>query len=203
MLALVLLLVAAQGASGPVVDGRLGAGEWAGAARHALTGGGELYLLAQGDLLYVGIRGSKPGLASLCVASGDRVRILHASAAVGEGGYVKDGASWAKRTDFEFALRDSPRGGGPTAADRAAYFQKTGWVANASATGSPEREFQIRLADVEAIGVTYLAIDEPMAMAYWPASLDDDCRALKMAQGYLPAAARFSTASWHRVEPRR
>jgi hypothetical protein len=194
---LLAMLLAAEGLPGPIIDGRIDPTEWAGARKHAMVNGGELYLLPRGEFLYVGIRGPNPGLASLCVVTGGRVRILHASAAIGEGTYEPAGDVWARRSGFAWALRDSPRAAGPSPADRAAFLGQSGWLANASAAGSPEREFQIRIADVEAIAVTYLSTGQPMTVSYWPDVMDDDCRDVKVPQGYLPVTARFRPGLWH------
>jgi hypothetical protein len=197
-----MLLLASQGAGLPVIDGRIEASEWAGAARRAMINGGELYLLPRGEFLYLGIRGPNRGLASLCVVKGDRVRVLHASAAVGEAVYVRAGTGWTLQTGFTWALRDSPRGGGPAAGDRLAFLGRSGWLANASAAGSPEREFQIRLADVDAIAVTYLSLTEPPVVSFWPDTIDDDCRDVKVPQGYVPVTATFRPSRWHAIDRR-
>lgn len=36
--------------------------------------------------------------------------------------------------------------------------------------------------------------------AVWPASMDDDCRSVKIAQGYLPETARFTPERWRKVQ---
>lgn len=58
----------------------------------AMIGGGEVSILRTGDELHVVVTGPKAGLASLCVADDSRVRILHASAAVGEAIYERAAA---------------------------------------------------------------------------------------------------------------
>ena len=164
-----------------------------------LTGGGEVTLREQHGELLVGVTGPRAGLASLCVADDTRVRILHASAAVGEAVYERAGDTWALKTKFEFKLRDG-RTGPPTEQDRSDYFSSMGWVANASRTGDGKREFRIRLTDaIRFLGVTFFTTNEPMAVSHWPPSMDDDCRAVRIAQGYLPETAVFRPASWHRV----
>ncbi len=183
----------AQGPAVPIIDGRIAAEEWSGASKQSLTGGGDLYLLVRGDVLYVGVRGPAAGLASLCVAAGDRVRILHASAAVGEAAYECDGRTWMRRTEFSWALRDAPLGG-PTDADRAAFVEKYGWLATGSASGAPEREFRIPRA---AIGVTFLSTKGGMAVSYWPETIDDDCRTPAVLMGRVPATATFHPETWH------
>ena len=83
--------------------------------------------------------------------------------------------------------------------DLSAFLQKNRWLANASATGLAAREFQMRLADVRTLGVAYLSTAEPMAVSYWPASMDDDCRSVRVPQGLLPERATFHPECWQRV----
>lgn len=166
-----------------------------------LSGGGEVSLRQDGSSLHVAIKGPRAGLASLCVGDDARVRILHASAAVGEATYEKAGDHWKLTSGFEWKLRDSPRTGAPSQADVSQFLADKGWVANASSAGAPSRAFTIRLSDrIRFVGITFLAIDEPMSVSHWPAAMADDCRALKVAQGYLPDTARFNPSAWHHVK---
>jgi hypothetical protein len=180
----------------PSIDGRIDEHEWAGAKRAKLSGGGEVLILPRGEFVFVAVRGLKPGLASLCVAKGKSVRILHASAAIGDATFERWGDVWMKRRGFEWTLRDSPRTGGPSETAKIEALSKSGWLANASAAGSPDREFQIVATDIESLGVTFLSTDNPMTVSYWPATMSDDCRTVKIPQGYLPDTARFDPSSW-------
>lgn len=165
-----------------------------------MVGGGEVTLRQDGDDLRVAVAGPRGGLASLCVGDESRVRILHASAAIGEATYQPSGDRWILKAGFEFKLRDA-RTGPPSEADRSQYFSTMGWVANASRTGDSVRVFTVRLSErIRFIGITFLATDEPMTLSYWPASMDDGCREIKVAQGYLPDHAQFRPAAWHRVK---
>jgi hypothetical protein len=164
-----------------------------------MIGGGDVTLRLSQEELHVTVTGPRAGLASLCIGDESRVRILHASAAVGEAVYERSGAQWVLTSKFEFKLRDT-RTGGPTESDRAQYRSSMGWVANASRTGEGARNFAVHLTErIRFVGVTFLATDQPMAVSYWPASMDDGCREIKVAQGYLPDTAQFRPAGWHRV----
>jgi hypothetical protein len=195
----VLLFLALQSAGAPTTDGNVTEQEWTGAQRAKLEGGGEMRLLAQGKFLFVAIRGPRAGLASVCLAKGKTVRILHASAAIGDAAFERWGDMWMKRKAFEWTLRDSRRGPAPADYVKAEWLAKSGWLANASASGSAVREFQIYVKDVESIGVTFLATEDPMSVAYWPSTMDDDCRSIRIPQGYLPDTARFDPTSWHQL----
>ena len=165
----------------------------------ALTGGGEVTLTRSGEFLDVAVKGPRAGLASLCVGDDSRVRILHASAAVGEAIYEKDGDRWILKSGFEWKLRDA-RTGPPTDEQVNAFLASAGWTANASRAGDPRRNFRIRLTDrTRYLGVTFFTTDEPMAVSYWPGTIDDDCRAVKVAQGFRPETARFDPRRWHPI----
>lgn len=181
---------------GPVIDGAIGETEWSGAVTARLEGGGALRLLGRGEFLYVAVDGRGQGLASLCAAKDDTVRILHASAALGEGRYERAAGGWRRTADFDWKVRDSPAGG--DGAER--FLRETGWLANPSAGGSPRREFQIRMSLVEALAVTFLSLPEPMTLARWPAGVGDDCAKVSVAQGFLPESAAFDPSAWHRVD---
>ena len=166
----------------------------------ALTGGGEVTLSRTGEFLDVAVEGPRAGLASLCVGDDSRVRIMHASAAVGEANYEKDGDRWILKSGFEWKLRDA-RTGPPTEEQVNAFLASVGWTANASRAGDPRRNFRIRLTErTRYLAVTFLTTDEPMAVSHWPADMNDDCRAVKVAQGFLPQTARFDPDDWHQVK---
>jgi hypothetical protein len=169
-------------------------------AVHELTGGGSLSIRRDGDQLLVSVTGPRAGLASLCLGDGSRVRILHASAAIAEAIYEKSGADWTLASGFgQFALRET-RTGPPPEADRRAFFDAKGWVANASNAGTVAREFTIRVDQrARYLGVAFYATSAPEAVSYWPATMSDDCRAVKVAQGFLPATAQFRPDSWYPV----
>jgi hypothetical protein len=171
--------------------------------RASLAGGGEVTIRHDGDVIHVSVQGPRAGLASLCVGDASQVRILHASAALGEALYEKDGDRWLLKREFDWRLRDTPRTAGPTESQKQAFFTETGWVANASSAGSPAREFRIRLTQrTRYLGVTFLATAQPLAVSFWPATMDDDCRLEKIGQGFLPATARFRPERWEQL-PRR
>ena len=169
-------------------------------AQMPMIGGGEVTLQQDGDELRMTVTGPRAGLASLCVGNESRVRILHASAALGEATYERSADRWVLKSGFEFKLRDT-RTGPPSDADRALYLSTMGWVANASRAGDAPRAFTVRLTErIRFVGVTFLATGEPMALSHWPASMDDGCREVKIAQGYLPDSAQFRPAGWHRLK---
>lgn len=111
-----------------------------------LTGGGEVSVAHDGQRLLVTVTGPRAGLASLCVGDHSRVRILHASAAVGEAVYEREGEQWLRRSEFEWKLRDS-RKTPITDADRNRVFAELGWVANPDNSGAAPRVFTIQLSE--------------------------------------------------------
>ena len=125
------------------------------------------------------------------------VRILHASAALGDATYVRHADGWQLKSGFDFKRRGAR---GANDGERQLFFAERGWLANPDNQGSAPREFSLALGEkITYIAVAYLAIDEPMAVSHWPPTVADDCIATRMVQGYLPAQARFNSTTWHRV----
>lgn len=166
---------------------------------HELAGGGTVSLRRDGDRLLVTVTGPRAGLASLCLGDDSRVRILHASAAIGQATYERSGSSWALAERFEFKLRET-RTGPPPEADQRAYFDATGWVANANNAGTAPRAFTIRVdRRARFLGVAFYTTSGTEAVSYWPPTMSDDCLAVKVAQGFLPATAQFRPDTWYPV----
>jgi hypothetical protein len=167
-----------------------------------MTGGGDVSIVSdeRDGMLRVTVTGPRAGLASVCVSDGSRVRILHASAAIGEATYGRSGDRWVLTSKFDFTLRDT-RTGPPSEAAQQEFLASNGWVANASNAGAPKREFTIRLSpEIRFVGVTFLTTAEPMSVSHWPSAMSDDCRAVKVAQGFLTETAAFAPATWWAVK---
>jgi hypothetical protein len=170
------------------------------AQRLAMTGGGDVVVSREADLLRVSITNARRGLAHLCVAEDSKVRILHASAALGEAVYERHGAGWRLVSGFEFTLRDR-RDTPPSPAERDAFLKATGWLANSDNSGKAPREFSLRLSPtIKSVAAVYLALDEPMSVSHWPATVADDCAATKMVQGFLAPQAQFSPGEWFSLQ---
>lgn len=186
---LVLLLLAAT-APPPAIDGVVGDAEWAGARHERLKGGGKILLLPRDGVLYVAVTGKTPGIATVCAGNASEVSILHASAALGTAKYERHVEGWFLTQNFEFSPRD------PTDEQKAKFFEDSGWIANASRSGVPAREFAIRMKPRwERISVAFLGT-EPSTIASWPESIGDDCSALRLNQGWLDQKQRFVPAAW-------
>lgn len=194
------LAVTAASVSPPTIDGILGPGEWSGAQREELIGGGEVLLLRAGADFYVAVVGARPGYPSLCVGDLGNVEVLHASAALGSVSYTRTGKEWFRGKPFEWRVRDGP---GPAAArlsERESFLGEYGWLSTASRAGAPIREFRIKLAPQRRrLGVVFLSTDT-MESAYWPASMSDGCRDPKLLRGDAPDTLQLDPSQWHRIE---
>lgn len=184
----------------PVVDGDIAPEEWSGARRETLVGGGEVLVLRAGSDLYVAVKGAGNGFPSLCVGDANRVDVMHASAALGTVTYKRTKDGWSRGNPFEWRVRDLPEPSPTLQGERDAFFKDFKWLANASRTGAPAREFKIRL-DGERVflGVVFLSTDT-MQAAYWPASMDDGCRELDLLRGEAPGSLALEPSRWHPIE---
>ncbi len=187
----------------PDIDGVLSPGEWQGARREELAGGGELWLLQDGEYLYLGIRAKEFGAGSICVDRGDRIEVLHASAALGTATYTLAQGAWQRTRSFEWCCRST--GNSASARDtRAAHLESEGWLANISGMGAPEEmEYQIALQDGPLrLAVTYMEFhDSDQALVWWPAGIGEGCRNPALIRGPLPESLSFAPETWAMVTP--
>jgi hypothetical protein len=146
-----LLLVGCQPASPPitppVIDGTLSPGEWDAARKESFRTGHPLYLMTDGEYLYVGIHSNYAGTltGNVFIQDGDRISVLHSSAALGTAIYEKRDGSWYVVQPFTWQCRDFSDA--PEAvAERAAFLEKDGWLGSIGPQGTLEElEFQIKL----------------------------------------------------------
>jgi hypothetical protein len=197
--------IAALGAQTDVtLDGTINDAEWKPAYNRPLEGGGTVYLLTRGNLLYVGIRGPAPGIAHVCVGSESEVSVLHVSAAVGAARFKRDGDKWTLQSPFSWSLRD-PGLTGAAADARAAYLKKEGWVGTVSKMGSAtDREIAIdrnRFGQRLRLSVAYapIANNQMGAVSKWP-DLRDTCSDAKAVGGTFPDSPRFLVNDWAVVQ---
>ncbi len=185
---------------GVTLDGRVDETEWKAASTQQLEGGGTVRLMFGDNLLYVGIRGPAAGTAHVCVGSGDEVRILHVSAAVGSALYRQAAGSWTLQSPFSWSLREPGLTGAPADA-RTAYLQKEGWVGTVSRMGrDTDRELVIdrsRFRSPLRLAVAYVATTSGGlgGVSRWP-DLSDTCSDQKTIAGHLPEKARFLVNDW-------
>ena len=189
----------------PTIDGRVSAGEWMEAAARPLRDGGTVTMQHDGAYLYLAVRAARPGFPSVCVITGDTVRILHASASVAEGRYRIDGTLGHLSQPFQFELRE--RGGVPAEASAFRQFlDRHGWVASTHHMGSGSAsEMQIPFAylrgDAPRLTVAWYYLEDGVApqSTHWPIDLADGCAAIDVIRGPLPDSATFDTTQWASV----
>jgi hypothetical protein len=184
-----------------VPDGRIDPAEWKG-AREVRVDGMRVRLGRRAGVLAVAVELERPGISSLVVGTGDRVWVLHASAALGTGEYrcAADGVCTRTRS-FDFTCRD-PSSAPAAEACRKEFRSAEGWIGNVSPSGARTREFLIDLGRFgpagTALGLVVTGLVLPDQGRRWPAG-DDEAGTVKLQQGFLEERMRFSPRSWFGV----
>jgi len=194
------LIIAIPNGNPPTLDGTISSDEWSDAKQELFSDGSELLMKYHEGYLYLGIRASAPGMivGNIFVNHGDRVSILHSSAALGTAIYEKSVDGFQQTQDFVWRCRSSSNS--PTAqAERDAFLEQEGWVAGNSYMGTPqELEYKIAMPNGSLrLAVTFTPASDVSVRIYWPASLADDCT--KSPQGEFPKNMRFSLSTWATV----
>lgn len=190
-------------AATPVIDGRQDAAEWAGSVREQTRGGLEVRLQHDGTSLFIGVTSPGSGFVSVCLASGEAVRILHASAALGSVNYKRDDAGDWVPVDISFAygMRNTALDATATA-ERRAYLAKHGWVASTARMGGGHvQEVQVAVGGVTPatrLAVAYYLTSGEGSVLYWPEALSptDGCSDLQLVRGNVPTRLRFDARRW-------
>ncbi len=143
------------------------------------------------------------GVASLCLANAQSMRVLHASAALGMLHYEREGATWATDEDFVWVLRDTTMTAAALDA-RQVHLEEQGWVATTYQMGhAGVTEFLIR-GDLLPEGDLYLGLgimpqDHPGEIIGLPSASVGDCARGELVRGRPVAGLRFDPLSWKAV----
>jgi hypothetical protein len=185
------------GGNAPSIDGSILTGEWESAIQSEMSGGGELLLMHDGGYLYLGVRAKAEPVTSICIDQGERVSILHSSAALGTAIYEQGDAEWEMIQDFEWCCReitDSPQ----AQENRSEHLEQNDWLASNGRMGTPEDvEFKIYMPEGQLrLAVTSIGAPDYEEIGWWPAEMTDDCRNPQIIRGSIPEQAQFSVEDW-------
>lgn len=186
----------------PEIDGIISPGEWdhAHVSLRTFSDDSELFIIQNFSTVYLAIRSSTPEMiaANVFLQYGDRIKILHTSAALGTAIYQKDDTAWQQIQDFSWCCRRTGNGDA-VRSERAAFLDKEGWVAAISPTGTPnELEFQIELeGESVQLAVNILRSSNPDEKVVFPVGLEDGCSI--PTPGGLPAEMYFSPDQWLQI----
>jgi hypothetical protein len=190
------------------IDGRVDDTEWRNATRIEHPAGTVVRLLRDADYLYVGITSDRQGFASVCVAHGNDVHVLHASAALGAVTYRPSGDVWqSPDTAFRYSMRSTALDDAARS-QRATYLAENGWVASTVRMGNDQRsqEMQLSLRRFPlpfSIALARWLLTTSSSEA-WPATITDHdgCFSQQLVRGSVPQDLRFKPSFWLTVENR-
>lgn len=188
----------------PTIDGRLDDAEWAGSLRERSNGGLEVRLQRDATSLFIGVTSPGSGFVSVCLANGDAIRILHASAALGAVNYQRSDAGdfVPAEINFAYGMRNTAINA-QAVAERRAYLAEHGWVASTARMGGGRvQEVQVALKGVTAatrLAISYYLTSGEGSVMYWPDSMSstDGCDDLQLVRGYVPTRLRFDPSRWY------
>jgi hypothetical protein len=186
------------------IDGKIEEKEWQDASAFDLSNGGKIYFKHDGHLIYVGVRGVKPGWSHLYLSEGESsdVSVIHASAAMGKIIYRQDqNKIWQPANDFVWELRDRTITA-ETQKRMSAYFDKNNWVASNNNMGNPsEIEFKLKPQNASErvfhVAVVYQA--DGISPQFFPKTLADDSLNSKLLTGYSTNDLKFNLSQWARI----
>ena len=186
----------------PTVDGVLSPGEWDAAVVEPMSDGSELLLMHGDGYLYLGVRAATDEMvaANVFLETVGRVRIMHASAALGTANLEEAGDRWERTRAFDWTCR-STSSSDAAVAEREAYLAEEGWMAANSRMGTPnELEYRILAPDDPIVlAVSIMRTSSPDERHTWPVALDDDTTT--PTSGGVPDEMLFQPGTWGKVKP--
>jgi hypothetical protein len=186
-------------AAAPTLDGSVAQEEWAGAREVANLDGVTVAALRAGEGLYISVSSDRGGILTVYVASGDVVRVLHASDAISEARYERsDGGA------YRLAERWGEWDRSADTAGQLAFKTSHGWVSSIGPMGPRgEREFLLdvsRLPEGARIAISYAAAPEFETLLTVPEGLADGTALPEVQRGFLPETVSFQTDAWTTVD---
>jgi hypothetical protein len=189
------------GDDSPVIDGVLDPGEWDHADIFYFEDGSELYIDQDGEYLYLAIRSILDEMiaGNVFLKNGDKISILHTSAALGTATYQSDAKSWRKIQDFEWCCRSRIENE-PARKEIEIFFIQDGWLGINSFLGNEnELEYKIHLSgSVQNLSVNFVSADNPDRIQVWPVGLTDG--PAQLLKGEFTEIMEFSPEDWQNLE---
>lgn len=183
-------------AATPIVDGTAGEDEWK-AAWRSTQRDTTLLLLHDGEDIYAAVKSPVIAITSIYVARGDELKILHASAAIGEAVYRRDSAGeWRLQTKFGFTRYKSSE---DILARGKTFFDDHGWLSSHMRLGAPgDTEFRLRGRSLDGarVAVTYYDPERRNVLFAYPQGLTGDVVAHEIQAGYTPEVLKIQPESW-------
>lgn len=193
-----------QGNTEITIDGTLSESEWKNAKKLELTGGGEAIYKAIEDVVYVGVRGTGEGWATIYVTDGKNIYALHSSASLGTAIYKKVKTDWKNIQGFNYEVRGASMSEAAVNL-RESFYKKNHWVASTGGMSNKnEREFKISKKFSNGkkmkIAIVYATATDPIKLQICPITLSDDITNLELVKGNTPPELKFNFADWTIIE---
>lgn len=185
------------------LDGITSSGEYAGGQHYSVQGKGDVYIKQDNNKLHVALTSQARIWSHVYLFSQDTISVFHASAALGEIIYVKNGDQWSSRGRFNYTVRDTVYDD-VLRAKQDTYLKQKGWVANNNNTGDGKTlEFTFDLTrwdrnnpngDLRMAFVFMSDIKRPM---FYPEGLKDDTLMETLLYGGDPPdGLTFNVQDW-------
>lgn len=150
--------------------------------------------------LKVTVKSDELYVASLCICNEkNQVTVLHASAALGQIIYRKEGDGWVTNQKFDWQMREEGMDDA-TIAKRNKYLQDNGWVANTMSMGNVgETEFIIdrkAFSGELKLAIGLMTAENPDNIVGIPPKEAGDCADQKLVSGDPKSNYGFDTSNW-------
>lgn len=181
-------------ASPITVDGKVNEDEWKDSLTLDLKGGGQIKFKHEGEFLLIGVKGGKPGLSHVYLNDGKDIYVLHASGALGQAIYKKEGESWQPAQKFNWELRDQTA----NSEGSSNYLKTNKWLASIPSPSTTAREYKVamKFRDGEVFRLAATFTNNPTSPQFFSSALADDTLKRELLIGSEPRNLNFKKEQW-------
>ncbi len=165
--------------------------------------GSNLSFLQDGSFMKINVSSEPLYVASLCLATENKVYILHASAALGMMSYALEGGKWSAGQEFSWAMRDTAMSA-EVVSQRSTYLDQNMWAATTMSMGTRGQiEFVVNLNLIESdtffIAAGLMTESDPKQIVSLPQQAAQGCGALSLVAGRPENSYPFDPTSWYQI----
>lgn len=172
---------------------------WRSANKLKTINGDEIYLIHDGDYLYIGFRGIYAPWSHLYITNKNKVYVLHVTASMGRVIYsLNHYGTWYPDRRFNWKIRHEEFDPNKKI-DAAQFLKDEGWITSINSAGE-KKEVVFKIAmkgfDKRNINIAFVYGLKNNVYEFWPQTLNDDTLKPEIFTGYNPSDLKFDFSKW-------
>ena len=184
------------------LDGIISPSEYSSSEHHTVKGPGDILIQKDNNKLFTALSGTARIWSHVYFYTNDTIHVFHASAALGEIMYVRNGDSWSPLGKFNYTVRERVYDEA-LRIKQEAYLKDKGWVANNNNMGDGktlEFCFDMSRWNGNEVRMAFVFMSDVNTPMFYPVGLKDATLMKELLYGGDPPdGLRFNVADWMKM----